>query len=304
MLRQANAIKRIATGSKVSLYADAGESFLVKCVIFGATATTGFPVFRVDRKTVGCYRGGAQGESHLGHVDDTFIPFNLMEWLASKGINVTIPVAEGQTFTIERSGDTGDVIIVYDIFDAGDITAVMENGTDAKEYTFIQYMTASVVLKAALDYELSVSLSPAEFPDFPCGAVVNAKHTIDILGIAGMPVSTGDATNYTKTQYLKLVKDRETLFDEDRNGIPFMAVGETTAATTRKIDVSLIGDCVSIATGLSNPSYGLPLLFDPPLHFDSGEELKVYLTCAIDAGAVEIPVADVRVAMIMHVKVE
>ena len=305
MLRQANCIKRAATTVAFSLHADTGESFLVKNIICGAIEVTTDPTLRVDRKTVGFYRAGAQGRSHLGHLDDTFIPMNLMEWLMSKGINMAIPVAEGQTFTIDRgTANTGDVTVIYDRYDAPDIRADMVNGTESKEYNFIQYMTASEVLKAALDYELSVSLSPGEFPDFPCGEVVPARSKIDILGIAGMPVCVGDATNYTATTYLKLIKDREILFDEDRLGIPFFSDADNTSGTFRRIAMSLIGDCVSIATGLANPSYGLPLLFDPPLHFESGEELKVYLSCTIDAGAVEIPVADVRVGMIMNVKTE
>jgi len=304
MLRQASCVKRIATGTAFSLLADAGESFLIRNIIYGATATTGYPVLRVDRKTVGCYRGGAQGISHLGHLDDAFLPANLMEWLAAKGINVSIPVAEGQQFTIERAGNTGDVTVIYDIYDAGDIRADMPNGSEGKEYTFIQYMTASAALAAAGDHLLDVSLSPAEFPDFPCGKVVPARTKIDILGVVGSPVSNGDGTTgHTTSQYLKLVKDRETLFDEDRNGIPFMAEENTTTTAVYKTDMSLIGDCVSIATGLSDPSYGLPLLFDPPLHFESGEELLVYLTSTwVTAGS--IAVAEVRVGMIMHVITE
>jgi len=305
MLRQANCIKRALTTVAFALLADAGESFLIKSIICGATDLDTDPTLRVDRKTVGFYRAKAQGRSHLGHIDDTFLPMNLMDWLMGKGINMAIPVGEGQTFTIDRGGShTGDVTVIYDIYDAGDIRPDMVNGTDSKEYNFIQYMTASEVLKVAKDYELSVSLSPAEFPDFPCGAVVPARSKIDILGIAGMPVNVGDDTNYTGTTHLKLIKDREILFDEDRLGIPFLATLVNSVGTFRKIAFSLIGDCVSIATGLSDPSYGLPLLFDPPLHFESGEELLVYLTCSIDAGAVEIPVADVRVAMIMNVKTE
>lgn len=305
MLKQSNCIKRAATTKAFSLHADTGESFLITAIFCGATAVTTDPTLRVDRKTVGFYRANAQGRSHLGHMDDTFIPMNLMKWLMSKGINMSIPVAEGQTFVIDRGdSDTGDVVVVYDMYDAADIRADMVNGTDSKEYNFIQYMTAAEVLKAAKDYELKVSLSPGEFPDFPCGAVVPAKHKIDILGVAGMPVCVGNDTNYTATTYLKLIKDREILFDEDRVGIPFFATAANPVGTFRKVHFSLIGDCVSIASGLSDPSYGLPLLFDPPLHFESGEELLVYLSCIIDAGAVEIPVADVRVAMIMNVKTE
>lgn len=304
MLRQANCIKRAADSAAFALQADAGESFLVKRVLFGPTQTTGYPVFRVDRKTVGCYRGGAIGISHLGHQDDTFLPLNLMDFLTEKGINVTIPIAEGQTFTIDRPDDTGDVVVVYDMYDAADILATMPNGSAAKEYTFIQYMTASAALESLGDHLLDVSLSPAEFPDFPCGKVVPARQKIDILGIVGAPVSKGDAAaGYTTAQYIKLVKDRETLFDEDRNGIPFMAVNETGAVAKYQTDFSLIGDCVSVGADLADPSYGLPLLFDPVLSFASGEELLVYLTCTYNASGT-VAVAEVRVAMIMHVTVE
>lgn len=304
MLRQANCIKRTADGTKVSLHADAGESFLVKNVIFGHTDTSGYPVFRVDRKTVGCYRGGVAGLSHLGHLDDTYIVNNLMEWLMSKGINVTIPVAEGQTFTVERTGDTGDVTIVYDIYDAADIRADMENGSDAKEYNFIQYMTADAALDEDGDHELNTSLSPAEFPDFPCGKVVPARTTIDVLGIAGQPVSEKGVTGgYTTSQYLKLIKDREILFDEDRDGIPFMSPNSASTTAEYITDESLVGDCVAVGASLSNPSYGFPLLFDPPLHFESGEELlvKLHVNWATDGS---LDVNDVRVALILHVKVD
>lgn len=306
MLQQVNCIKRKASGTAFTLQADTGESFLIKSIIFGgATATDGYPVLRVDRKTVGCYRGGAAGLNHLGHQVDTYIPMNLMDWLMSKGVNMAIPVAEGQTFTIDRGeSHTGDVVVIYDMYDAGDIRADMVNGSEAKEYHFIQYMTASEALAADGDHLLDVSLSPGEFPDFPCGKVVPARHSIDILGIAGAPFSeAGAATGEITSEYIKLIKDRETLFDEDRNGIPFFGKDSTETDVEYLTEMSLIGDCVSIATGLSNPSYGVPLLFDPPLHFVSGEELLTYLSVdwATDASLVA---AHVRVALIEHVIVE
>jgi len=304
MLRQGNCVKSVAHAAEFSLQADAGESFLIKGIIFADALTTAFPVMRVDRKTVGCYRGGAQGVQHLGGLVDAHISMNLMEWLMGKGINMAIPVAEGQTFTIDRAAKAGALVVVYDMFDAGDIRADMVNGSESKEYNFIQYMNPATALTAAGDYELSESLSPAEFPDFPCGKVVPGRTLIDVLGVAGMPVCTDNGTNATYTTFLKLVKDREILFDEDRDGIPFEGLPVTETATTRQIVSSLIGDCVSIATGLSDPSYGVPLLFEPPLHFVSGEELLVYVTAAIEVGADSVPAADVRVALIMNVKTE
>lgn len=305
MLRQANCIKRALTTVAFSLQADAGECFLIKNIYAGHTAlAAGYPVLRVDRKTVGCYRGGAIGVNHLGSPDDTFIAQNLMKWLSEHGVNVSIPVAEGQTFTIERSGNTGDVTVVYDIYDAGDIKQAMPNGSDSNEFIFIQYMTASAALEAVGDHLLDVSLSPGEFPDFPCGKAVPARHTIELLGLVGAPVSNGDGvTGHTTSQYLKLVKERETLFDEDRNGIPFIAAENTTTTAVYKTEMSLVGDCVQVGADLSDPSLGEPLLFDPPLKFNSGEELQVYLTCSYAASG-SIAVAEVRVAAILRVVIE
>lgn len=305
MLRQANCIKRALTTVAFSLQADAGESFLIKTIFAGHTAlAAGYPVLRVDRKTVGCYRGGAIGVNHLGSDDETYIAQNLMKWLAEHGVNVSIPVAEGQTFTIERASNTGDITVVYDIYDAGDINAIMPNGSDAKEFTFIQYMTSSAALEAVGDHLLDVSLSPAEFPDFPCGRPVPPRHTIELLGLVGAPVSKGDGTTgHTTSQYLKLIKDRETLFDEDRNGIPFIAAENTTGTAIYKTEMSLIGDCVQVGADLSDPCLGVPLLFEPPLVFKSGEELQLYLTCSYAASGT-IAVAEVRVGAILHVVID
>jgi len=301
MLKQSNCIKRALTTVAFSLQADAGESFLIKTIYAGHTAlATGYPVLRVDRKTVGCYRGGAIGINHLGSADDTYHAQNLMKWLAEHGVNVSIPVAEGQTFTIERSGNTGDVTVVYDIYGAGDITAAMPNGSDAKEFMFIQYMTTSAALAAVGDHLLDVSLSPAEFPDFPCGRAVPPRHTIELLGLVGAPVSNGDAASgHTTSQYLKLIKDRETLFDEDRNGIPFIAGENLTSTAMYKTEHSLVGDCGQVGADLSDPALGVPLLFDPPLIFESGEELQVYLTCSYAASG-SIAVGEVRVGAILR----
>ena len=102
---------------------------------------------------------------------------------------------------------------------------------------------------------------------------------------------------------MKLLKDRETLFDEDRNGIPFMGVDNTTSTAIYATDVSLIGDAVSVPAALTDPCVGEPMMFETPLHFESGEELLVYLNCSwVTAGS--LAVAEIRVGMIMNVKTQ
>lgn len=304
MLRQANCVKRITASGGGDLQADAGESFLVRVLYCDPSSNDTYLTLRVDRKTVGVYRVGGRAGNHLSYWTEGNFKNNIMEFLARKNINVAIPVAEGQVFNASRYAETGNVIIVYDIYDAGDMRADMPNGSAAKEYAFLQYMDGVNALTASGDVVITASLSPSEFPDFPCGKVVPARHTIEILGIAGSPV--GDKTsgdNYFLSEYLKLVKDRETLFDEDRNGIPFFAKKPDEDEVLYRTTLSLIGDCVMNSYSQSHELLADPLMFEPPLVFVSGEELIVSVGMAL-TGSHTLTASIQSLAAILKVKVE
>ena len=303
MLIQGNCVKRITASGGGDLVADANESFLIKYLYCNPSGSDTYLTLRVDRKTVGVYRVGGRAGNHLSYLTEGNFKNNLMEHLAAKGINVFIPVAEGQTFTVSRYAETGEVIIVYDIYSAGDMRADMPNGSAAKEYTFMQYMDSTDTRTTSGAVTIDTSLSPAEFPDFPCGKNVPARHTIDILGLVGSPVgdkTTGD--NYFLSTYVKLIKERETLFDEDRAGIPFFAKKPDEDEVQYRTTLSLIGDCVMNSYSQSHELLGYPLLFDPPLHFESGEELIVSVTMAL-TGAHTLTASIQSLAALMKVVV-
>ncbi|GAI94956.1 unnamed protein product, partial [marine sediment metagenome] len=153
---------------------------------------------------------------------------------------------------------------------------------------------------ASGDYLMDESNSPAEFPDFPCGAVVPARHTIEILGLLGVPIHN---TLNAYSTFVKLIKDREILFDEDRIGIPFRAAFRAVGSEEYRTEFSLIGSGVECYTTMSNAVKSDPLMFDPPLRFVSGEELLVNVTFAIVAPKT-IAADTIDLAAIMHVKVE
>jgi len=215
---------------------------------------------------------------------DGYYHKNLMEFLNGAGINCMIPVAEGQTFTVSSVGTSPVVVIAYDTYDAGDIRADMPNGTASKEYMFIQYMDSSVAVTEAQTVELDTSLSPPEFPDFPCGKSVPANTVIDILGLVGCPCGEGfSGSAYIGSTFVKMVKEREVLFDEDRNGIPFFFLWDNIASDWNAA-FSLIGSCTNMRAtdegmGLThNVTLGDPLIFNPALSFRSGEELQMYMS--------------------------
>ena len=304
MLIQGNCVKRGYGATSLSLQAEAGHSFLIRRIYCEPNSADTYLVLRVDRKTVGVYRTYGRGGNQLGHQKAELFPLNLMEYLESKGINVTIPVAEGQLFSISDINAGTEIVVVYDHYSAGDIRADMPNGTDSREYTFMQYMTGTTDLTADGDMLLDVSLSPAEFPDFPCGKVVPAKQSISMLGLVGSPYCVGiSASNELKTTFVKLIKDRECLFDEDRAGIIFRGQRSGGYTHSYQTDFSLIGNCHDGKNDMGEGDIGYPLLFDPPLEFASGEELLAYVT-GKETGTQTLAVAYIDLAAILKVKIE
>jgi len=288
MLLQANMVKRLTDAEGGDLEAKTGESLRLRRIECIPSASDDYLTISVDRVTVGFYRIKGKSGNQLGTLHDFFMKGNIMEFLTEQGINVTIPIAEGQTLNIKRADETGNVILIYDRYTAGDVKASDVNGSDSKVYTFMQYAKIGDTPAASGDFLIDTSLSPKEFPDFPCGKVVPALHTIDLLGIAGSPVNngTGMGARYV-TNFLKMVRNREVLFDTDRNGIPFAGVDTDQSDDLYKAAFSLIGSGAEVLLDeefagdvLQVPSItpGIPLMFQPPLVFAAGEELNAYLT--------------------------
>lgn len=287
MLKQANCVKHLTAALGGSLLAPAGQSLLVRSIECEPSAADDYLTVSVDRVTTAFWRVQDRSGNHIGSNVTSPLEMNLMKYLAGKGINVSIPVAEGQELIISRANEVGNVIVVFDRYDAADITANMPNGSNASEYIFMQYMNIVAGIASAGDALFDVSLSPAEFPDFPAGKPVPANHEITLLGLVGYPwLDPSDDTGGFYTKYIKLVKEREVLFDEDRNGLPFQCgihkgnFVEYNSAFT----VIGAGHIVDIAR---NYAHGEPLLFDPPIIFESGVELNIYANCGENYNLVE-----------------
>ena len=189
-------------------------------------------------------------------------------------------------------------VLVYEIYDAGDMTPQTPNGSKSSVYTFLNYGNCGASINTNGDSLYTTSQSPAEFPAFPFGAVVPAKTEIEIIGICASPFapSENDDTDYIYTQFLKLVKDREVLFDEDRQGIIF---------DNRQNDLTARLD--SIAQGFSlignKSEYDLndPFMFNPPLKFKPGAELAVYVTTVQGSSGQNIATDEHEICLIERV---
>jgi len=279
MLLQANMVKRITASGGGDLEAKAGESLRVKRIECIPSTNDTYLTVRVDRVTTAYYRVKGKSGNHLATNRVDYLKRNIMEFLESKGVNVTIPVAEGQTLNVSRYAETGNVMIVYDRFSAGDVLATDPNGSESNAITFLQYASIGTTPTAAGDHKLDTAITPSEFPDFPCGKVVEARHTVELLGVAGCPFNDAKAGPHgAATSFMKFVKDREVLFDTDRNGIPFDDQDANATALDYGGKFSMIGPGTEILVDTNVIMPGDPLMFEPALRFEAGSELNVYLT--------------------------
>ncbi len=223
----------------------------------------------------------------------------LLGFMRSIGVWNGWPVAEGQTFRLEGAKNTnGRQLIFYVIYDPADIDPEMENGSASKKYVFVNYGNCGGPIQAATSNLFTTSANPAEFPDFPFGKVVPAKHEIEILGICGSPFAPrlNNNTNHTYTQFLKLIKDREVLFDEDRQGILF---------EQRNLDLGDrrhgIAEGISLIGNFSEIDRQDPLIFDPPIVLTAGDELGIYLETVVAGTGQAIDITQHEIALIERV---
>jgi hypothetical protein len=229
------------------------------------------------------------------HLNET-----LLSWLGKQGVFKGFPVAEGETLTIEGMGGSNSItLILYEQHEPADIKPDQENGSKSKEYFFLNYGDTGAAINVAGDTLYDNPVTPAEFPDFPYGKVVPAKHEISLLGIAASPFAPGenDGTNYCYTKFIKLVKEREVLFDEDRNGILFLARSATAdgAQDMKAEGFTLIGNGSEYD---NNP----PLMFPAPLVFAAGDELNVYVTTEKGGTGQDISLEEQQICLIQKVR--
>jgi len=209
------------------------------------------------------------------HMSETPSSFQetLLGYLFTKGIFKGYPIAEGEIFTVDLiTGATACKMVVYDIYDAGDFINTMENGSKSDSFLYVNYGDTGAALQAVADVELGESNNPTEYPDFPFGGIVPAGQKMELYGILASDVApaanvTGTATY---TQYLKFMRGRKVMFDEDHNGLLYLALFVDPPGA-----VNMIGEGMAVGGNFTQCDVKQPLMFEPPIEFVQGEKLSV-----------------------------
>lgn len=296
MLRERGRVKFVAGNTDLSLSPEAKESYRVRQILTNSSAGA-YASVTVDKVLAAYIRQTGNRGSHSAFLGTSYQQHTLWNWLVERGIFRPIPVPKGSTLTITGvKQSTSFQAVVYDAYDPDDVREGEANGPGAKEYDLLQYGSYSTTL-AAGDNLYATQLSSTQYPAFPFGKSVPSKHRMILRGIAFSDVgyTTGTAANKQATNYLKLVRNREVLFDEDRNGLPYY----TSAPASDSITV---GTGKSIGGDLSTADLRLPLIFPEPLVFNEGDDLDVIVTTAVAAGSANIAAADAAVCLIFNVQ--
>lgn len=296
MLKERGRVKTVIGNTALSLTADAGESFRIRGIRVYNPASAYLSV-TVDKLLVQ-YLGvsGTQG-NHAGFPNGGIALPGLFDWLVEKGVFRPIPIAKGQTIAFSGVNQAGSIQqLLYDVYDADDVRANEPNGIQSPEYDYISYGSYSTTLADGNNL-LETQLSSVQFPAFPFGKVVPSKHSMILRGVAFSDVgkTSGTAANKQNTKYLRLIRDRETLFDEDRNGLLYYGAAPASDGTDVGTGSSQGGN-LNAADGRS------PLLFEPGLEFREGDDLDVYIETAVSAGSANLAAADCRVGFIFNVR--
>lgn len=223
----------------------------------------------------------------------------LLQFLAKKGIFTGFPVAEGESFKITGvAKDKAKQCVIYEIHEAGDMKSDMINGSKSPSYVFLNYGNCTSSINKTGDSLYNLSISPAEFPSFPFGAVVPANHKIELLGICASPFAPkeNDDTDQIYMQFMKLIKDREVLFDEDRQGILFEnRQGDRTGQSDS------IAEGMSLIGNKSEYDPQDPFMFEEPLIFMPGDELGIYVTTVAVGSGQDIAIDEHEICLIERV---
>jgi hypothetical protein len=243
----------------------------------------------------GTYKRALQLANKLGFNTKT-----LLGLLRELGMFTGYPIAEGQTLTLSGVKQAGAVqLVLYEVLDPGDITKTMPNGSEATEYLFINYGSSGAAINKTGDTLINTPTNPAEFPSFPYGKDVPALTEIDVLGILASDFAPkeNDGTDYSLTDFVKLIRGQTTLFDDDLKGLILDALLSTNEGT-----MDAIGEGVSIVGNFSDVDAKPPFIFPEPLKFVGGEEFNVYLTTTQGGSGQNISTAEQEVALIERVR--
>lgn len=286
----ANQVKIITASGGGTLTPQPGQSIRVRDIHCVPSSSDTYLTLLIGGATVGLYRvkGYAGNHQPFPCIKTTQvyerITGGLMRFLAALGLDMSIPIADGESLTVKRYAETGNVCLIYDVFDAADVKPTDPNGSESLVRRYVHPITNTAAITST-PVTLATSLIWTGGDQWPVnGLGVPDKTTFKLIGLIGAPSARGNASaNKGYSTYLQLLKRNDQLFDIDRNGLPFKG---NSAATADTEDYTSLG---SLIGPLTAESPAPPLIFPSPLVFATGDTLTVQVVLAAAASGGIVP---------------
>ena len=214
----------------------------------------------------------------------------------AKGVAISIPVGEGETFGLTAPGSNNFAEVVYDLYDAEDVSPSEPNGSKSREYHLFQMISNTAAPTESGDEALDFCDLDSQFPNFPAGEVVPAGTEMRLLGLFGSPVTKGDTSNQDQiTTHLKFLADREDIFDMDMTGLLYQGdVSHVAATTVYAADASRL----TLGVAAAMPDV---IVYDDPIVFGPGTELNVLATILETTAANDIAAKAIKLGLLFNV---
>lgn len=299
-IKQSNMQEWALGTTALALTAESNESIKVKGIYVSGASTAHMQV-TIGQRTVADFRvAGALG-NHLNFPKgfSTVGPvtgINVLDMAIDRGWHRGFPIGAGQTLNVVGPNAAGSVVVVlYDIYDRDDIKPTDANGSASQELDYIAYGNTGATITTATDSAYDTLVNPTEFLAFPYGTVLVGRNMLTLFAILGSTFapSENDATNAIATTYLKLTRNQTVLFDKDTTGLPFWQDLSNESADQIGAGASLIGN-------FSSTDQRLPLVLEPSMEFNSGDELTIEVTTQIDGSGANYLIADQEIGLVFR----
>lgn len=256
------------SGTSLVITPASDQSIRIKKIGFAGVSSDVYATLQIDRTKVGYiypYLGGltmfpapvAEGTDYNPYDNANF-----------GMVDLTYPVANGESFTVTTSGNAY-IFVIYDIYDAADVKDTEPNGSHASVLTFFQHITNNSAITTATSEAfapLDKVLNPSDFPAFPTKAV-GANQEFDIHAVGFMAIGRGNGSaNQGYTKHLRMKYNREVLFDPA--GLGWLVLGDS-AHTANSYDYVPVYNTVPWAQKYQT----IIRKFSTPLTFKQGDEL-------------------------------
>ena len=264
--------KTVKSSATLTLPPVPGRSFKITDIFIKTAQPEDFAILRSGLTSVGFFGVGDIHHNHLPLFPDISNPQSLRHFLEAADLVIDYPVLEGDNFSLNLANDADLIKLCYEEYESADMTPELPNSKAATQLLLTIYGTNSKTLDAEGYLQIDKMLNPPEFTNFPFEDVVPTGRRFLLHAILFLDIShnsySGSVDTIMNTMYLRLTKNRETLFDPEMKGLYV----EGTGAATGSVNTVLNGG-TNQAPYVGNNKAGGFFFLPSDVEFSSGDEL-------------------------------